>query len=101
MAQPNVRLKRIDIARAKADTAKVASAKPVAAGKNDFVVNVDFSIGGSYAESKRSAEQLVVRLAELGTLEGTRFDHVVDQTRPGAPVAIFSTSIMLDSKAFP
>ena len=94
MAQPNVRLKRIDIARAKAETVKAAT-------KNDFVVNVDFSIGGSYAQSKRSAEQLVVRLAELGTLEGTRFDHVVDQTRPGMPAAAFSTSILLNTKALP
>ena len=117
MAQPNVRLKRIDIARSKvkavkaetvkvasaeAETAKVASAKlAAAAAKNGFVVNVDFSIAGSYAESKKSAEQLVVRLAELGTLEGTRFNHVQDQSRPGPPMATFSTNIVLNTKALP
>jgi hypothetical protein len=105
MAQPNVRLKRIDIARAKAQTPqREAKAIPVSMGaspKNGFVVNLDFSIAGSYAESKRSAEQLVVRLAELGTLEGTRFDHVQDQSRQGAPMGTFSTRIVLNTKAVP
>ncbi len=101
MAQPNVRLKRIDIARAKTENARGENVKAAAARKNEFVVNLDFSIAGSYGESKRSAEQLVVRLAELGTLEGTRFDHVLDQARAGAPMATFSTNIVLKPKAFP
>jgi hypothetical protein len=99
MAQPNVRLKRIDIARAKAENGKAAIVK-TAATKNGFVVNVDFTIAGSYTQSKQSAEQLVLRLAELGALEGTRFDHVRDQSRPGEPMATFSTSIVLKTTAF-
>jgi hypothetical protein len=105
MAQPNVRLKRIDIARAKAETApREAKATPVSVGasaKNGFVVNLDFSIAGSYTESKRSAEQLVVRLAELGTLEGTRFDHVQDQSRQAEPMGTFSTRIVLNTTMLP
>ncbi len=107
MAQPNVRLKRIDISRAKADAVtREARVMPVGVSvatprKNDFVVNLNFSIAGSYAESKQSAEHLVVRLAELGALEGTRFDHVQDQSRAGGPMATFSTSILLNTKTFP
>ncbi|NQW93020.1 MAG: hypothetical protein HQ446_03125 [Polaromonas sp.] len=102
MAQPNVRLKRIDIARATAARTRPARAQPAGAARNnDFVVNLDFSIAGSFTESKLSAEQLVVSLAELGTLEGTRFDHVLDQSRRDAPRANFSTRIVLNTKTFP
>jgi hypothetical protein len=105
MAQPNVRLKRIDIARAKSENGqREAKAMPVSVGaapKNNFVVTLSFSIAGSYGESKKSAEQLVVRLAELGTLEGTRFDHVQDQSKQGAAMANFSTNIVLKTKTLP
>ena len=97
-----MRLKRIDSARAKAEGGKPANVKTAGApAKNSFVVNVDFTIAGSYTQTKQSAEQLVVRLAELGALEGTRFDHVRDQSRPGEPMATFSTSIVLKTTAFP
>ena len=106
MAPPNVRLNRIDIARSKPEAAvretKTADAvKPGASRKNEFVVSVEFALKGSYGDSKQAAELLVARLAELGTLEGTRFDHVLDQTRKAAPVATFSTRILLHAKALP
>lgn len=99
MVPPRVQLKRIEIGRLKPGAASAGSAKGIV--QKDFFVELDFALKGSYAESRRTAEIMVARLAELGSLVDTRMNHVDDQIKKTGPAATFSTRILLNGKALP
>ena len=102
---PNVRLKRLEISQLKKDknspTQKVADARPV--GKHEFYMSLELALKGGYGESLTQTKLLVERLAELGSLEGTRFVHAENQTSSTgeAPVGIFTTRVLLNNTDLP
>ena len=99
MLPASVQLKRMEIGRVVPVGGSVAGGKTAA--RTDFFVQLDFVLDGSYTDTRKTAEVMVARLAELGGLEGTRMDHVDDQLRNIGPAATFSTRILLDVKALP
>ena len=106
LVPPNVRLKRLEISQVKKDKAAFAGpgADARAVGKNDFYMSLEFALKGSYAESLTQSKVLVERLAELGSLEGTRFVHAEDQTRGAVedvPVGAFSTRVLINRADLP
>lgn len=97
-----VRLKRLEVVRARGSSdGPRAKGSSSAAQPMQYHVNVELTIRGGYSASVPQAELLVARLAELGSLEGTRFTHAHDQSRSGSPpVAAFSTRIVLNRAAY-
>lgn len=124
MVPARVQLKKVEVGRMNPGSAKVSAAKPVQAPpdadasakvkaiakpvpESNFYLQLDFVLKGSYAQTKQTAEVLVARLAELGTLEGTRMNHadvqnpLANSSNAENASASFSTRIVLDARVLP